>query len=133
MPRPMVTVKCPECPFTAETTVPWSKLSFHMNKHHPKDKSMYCEKCDMYFGSNAMIRNHMETHDEPKYECQFCGSKYRDKLNFDSHVRDHTGETPYSCNICEVAGSHFVCKSSVLLRRHKQLTHGLKPKPKMAH
>lgn len=47
----------------------------------------------------ALIQPLVPTGDHP-YECEFCGSCFRDESTLKSHKRIHTGEKPYECNGC---------------------------------
>ena len=37
---------------------------------------------------------------EPRHQCLVCGYVARSKYNFVIHSRSHTGETPFSCDLC---------------------------------
>jgi uncharacterized Zn-finger protein len=47
----------------------------------------------------SYIQSIVLTGDHP-YECEFCGSCFRDESTLKSHKRIHTGEKPYECNGC---------------------------------
>ena len=38
---------------------------------------------------------HMETHEEPKFKCSFCGKKLKTAENLEYHEREHRGEKPF--------------------------------------
>ena len=102
---------------------PRAVLRGHMNKMHPKDKSLYCPICDIHFENKAKMRRHMNVHEEPKFPCPFCERRLKSKIALEDHMRQHTGENPFSCDICEQAGIIYTCKSSVVLIRHKKDRH----------
>lgn len=50
-------------------------------------------------GRQGLTQPIVLTGDHP-YECEFCGSCFRDESTLKSHKRIHTGEKPYECNGC---------------------------------
>ena len=42
----------------------------------------------------------METHQPPKYVCDFCDRTFRMKVSYDAHINEHKGLNPYKCEQC---------------------------------
>ncbi|XP_062576812.1 zinc finger protein ZFAT-like [Saccostrea cucullata] len=51
-------------------------------------------------------------------ECEYCGKLYYNKMDYDQHVRTHTGDNPYPCTIC---GYRALSRDS--LQSHKATEH----------
>lgn len=55
------------------------------------------------------------------FECVYCDKRFKSKNNLRQHVRIHTGERPYVCNIC---AESFIQMSS--LQHHRAKKHNTK-------
>ncbi|KAL5021554.1 hypothetical protein ScPMuIL_000709 [Solemya velum] len=51
-------------------------------------------------------------------ECEYCGRLFYNRTDYESHVRTHTGDKPFLCNIC---GYRAITKDN--LKRHKEKDH----------
>ena len=54
------------------------------------------------------------------WSCRVCGRRFSSKCYLVRHMRSHTGEKPFSCDICSAV---FVRKDS--RNRHLYKTHGI--------
>ena len=107
-----IPVACPVCGVIFPNK---PKMKRHYNKEHdPKQ----CELCEYKTINNAELKNHMKKHADPQFQCSFCEKKLKSKNSLEAHERDHTGERPFTCDIC---GKGF--KSSGVLLIHKQGVH----------
>lgn len=54
--------------------------------------------------------------DEKNKECEFCGKKFKYENNLQAHRRNHTGEKPFKCTVCDHA-----CSQSAKLKKHMKI------------
>ncbi|KAI5699724.1 hypothetical protein M8J75_007604 [Diaphorina citri] len=54
--------------------------------------------------------------EEKNKECEFCGKKFKYENNLQAHRRNHTGEKPFKCTVCDHA-----CSQSAKLKKHMKI------------
>lgn len=52
------------------------------------------------------------------YNCTYCGRKLRSSDALKKHIRIHTGDRPYTCNMCEKTFTQSSGMYAHLRRRH---------------
>ena len=106
---------CQSCPMTFDTE---NKRRCHEKSVHSTDERFQCKKCDYRSGSLGDLKVHEESHGDCKYQCKYCPKKLRKEISLIAHERQHTGEKPFKCSMCENA---FTSKNG--LRQHMNGTH----------
>ena len=49
-----------------------------------------------------LMRSHLRTHQEPKFTCDFCGKKFRQKVGLQGHLNWHQGIYEHKCAPCNM-------------------------------
>ncbi|KAG8173147.1 hypothetical protein JTE90_009840 [Oedothorax gibbosus] len=92
-------------------------LKVHLAEVHRPQNLIFCPVCNKQYRQRT-IKRHMRTHSgEKPYTCDICGRKFSLKEHLKTHSLVHTGERPFACGICNKA---FGLKAT---RDKHQLTH----------
>ena len=107
-------IECPIC----NKTFTKAGLNIHMGVHS-KD-GFPCKQCNEVFKTRTESVLHAKKQHPKLYKCDFCQTKtFKSRQLLDNHLRIHTKETPFQCEIC---GRQF--KQSAHLHGHR-ITHSV--------
>ncbi|SPP89898.1 uncharacterized protein LOC117591405 [Drosophila guanche] len=87
--------KCQHCADIVQTL---RELDLHMLTHQPiLGGGYYCNVCNIQFSSAEEFESHKQLHlgaagSEGKFNCELCTASFREKSNYDEHLRRHNEE-----------------------------------------
>ncbi|XP_065813583.1 zinc finger protein 1035 [Labrus bergylta] len=125
------------CANCQHTTYNVDHLIEHHHCCHSGQDFQFCQTCNLYLMTNEQVEKHScgetkstSVSDNPGlssdsslqkdrkkgiHKCNRCQLKFSKRLHYISHMRSHTGKTPYKCNEC---GTYF--SQSCTLQRHRR-------------
>ncbi|XP_037823192.1 zinc finger protein 271-like isoform X2 [Lucilia sericata] len=94
----------------------------HLHRHHPEIEFFKCPYCDDNFYGLDLLAEHIKVkkHIQKPNICKYCLKSFDRKTDLNRHIRIHTDERPYSCNVCDTA-----FKQVNHLKRHRESMHSI--------
>ena len=73
-------------------------MQIHYTGHHREPKPFKCpyEKCTKRFQKTNYLKQHIRVHTmETPFQCNLCERKFKQQSHRNQHIRTHTGAKPY--------------------------------------
>lgn len=98
-----------QCPNCDKTFAQRKKLNLHRKLcHEPRGQEYTCSFCNKSFAVQSNLRRHKRSlhlgESRPRTggaECQVCRHKCRDHFQLNIHLRRHTRDRPFACDLCK--------------------------------
>ena len=125
VPSEPATHRCPDCPKTFALK---KKLNLHRKLCHLPDLQPHvCNLCQKAFKVDSNLRRHRrsvhEKQSKKSAECHFCDYKCRDQFQLAIHLRKHTRERSFPCDLCSRL---FASRADALRHRRSCTTTALR-------
>ncbi|XP_032220798.1 zinc finger protein 1 isoform X4 [Nematostella vectensis] len=79
-----------------------------------------CPLCGLTSQTSKELRRHLNTHITKQNCCPICEKCYKTAAGLLFHLRNHTGDRPYSCETCNIS---FSCSSHLTQHFHTKRCH----------
>lgn len=90
------------CTLCVERFTCWERLQIHLVEVHNRPKKNFpCLECGDVFETRVSRYKHFKSAHTDELKCVYCEKKYGIKRDLDDHMNTHTGQRPYSCNVCD--------------------------------